>query len=265
MAFMETHYYSPSMSSNIIMNVFIPTPESGEQLTDMNQSEKFDYDNGIPVLYLLHGGMEDSFVWIQNSNVVRYAQKQGIALVMASAENSFYHNLKSGKEFETFFTEELPLVTRNLFPISRKREHTYIAGTSMGGYGAWYLALKRPDVFGKAASLSGALDIATMYQFISAGREDNGQSTWEEAFGNPKELSGSEHDILTLYKMARESGNVPELYQTVGTEDFIYPLNVHVKEELTKLCADLTYEEGPGAHEWDFWDRQIQRVLEWVK
>jgi S-formylglutathione hydrolase FrmB len=30
------------------------------------------------------------------------------------------------------------------------------------------------------------------------------------------------------------------------------------------LGLDLTYEEGPGEHEWGYWDQQIQKVLAWL-
>lgn len=55
MALMETHYYSSSLGSNITLNVFVPTPGSSEQITQMGHCEKYDYEHGLPVLYLLHG------------------------------------------------------------------------------------------------------------------------------------------------------------------------------------------------------------------
>lgn len=155
MALMETHYYSSSLGSNITLNVFVPTPGSSEQITQMGHSAKYDYENGLPVLYLLHGAYGDAFSWVRYSNIDRYAQDRGIVVVMASAENSFYQDLRSGKKYKTFFTEELPLFIRNVFPVSREREKTFIAGFSMGGYGAWYLALSRPELYAKAASMSG--------------------------------------------------------------------------------------------------------------
>ena len=83
---METHYYSFSMRSNVTMNVFIPTPGSDGSITQMNSTEKYDYVKGIPVVYLLHGAYGDAFSWIRYSNIDRYAQDRGIAVVMASAE-----------------------------------------------------------------------------------------------------------------------------------------------------------------------------------
>jgi S-formylglutathione hydrolase FrmB len=150
MALMEVHYSSFAMGTNITLNVFVPTPGSSEAITDMNQSRKYDYEHGLPVLYLLHGAYGDAFSWIRYSNIDRYAQDRGIVVVMASAENSFYQDLKYGRKYYTFFTEELPTFIQNVFPVSKDRDKTFVAGFSMGGYGAWYLGLRRPDLFSKA-------------------------------------------------------------------------------------------------------------------
>ena len=61
MALMEVHYSSFAMGTNITLNVFVPTPGSSEAITDMNQSRKYDYEHGLPVLYLLHGAYGDAF------------------------------------------------------------------------------------------------------------------------------------------------------------------------------------------------------------
>lgn len=80
MALMETHYYSSSLGSNITLNVFVPTPGSSEQITQMGHSAKYDYENGLPVLYLLHGAYGDAFSWVRYSNIDRYAQDRGLWL-----------------------------------------------------------------------------------------------------------------------------------------------------------------------------------------
>ena len=264
MALMETHYYSSSLNSNITMNVFIPTPGSSEQITQMGHCEKYDYDSGLPVLYLLHGAYGDAFSWIRYSNIDRYAQDRGIAVVMASAENSFYQDLRSGKKYKTFFTEELPVFIRNVFPVSREREKTFIAGLSMGGYGAWFLALTRPDLYAKAASMSGALDIAGLCRPFSDALGESSPFQLADSFGDIDQLAGSEYDLFALYDRAAANGTVPALYQAVGRDDFLYASNQHVRTELEKRGAALTYAEGPGGHDWDFWDREIRRILDWM-
>lgn len=264
MALMETHYYSSSLGSNITLNVFVPTPGSSEAITQINHSEKYNYEEGLPVLYLLHGAYGDAFSWIRYSNIDRYAQERGVVVVMASAENSFYQDLKSGKKYKTFFTEELPVFIQNVFPVSKKREKTFVAGFSMGGYGAWYLGLSRPELYAKAASMSGALDIEGLYNSATIRENENNPFSWEDSFGDPTKLAGSQYDLFTLYDRDVENGCVPKLYQSVGFDDFLYQSNQHVKKILQEKKADLVYEEGNGGHDWDFWDKYIQRVLDWL-
>lgn len=264
MALMETHYYSFSMNSNITLNVFVPTPSSNEQVVEMNHSQKYDYESGLPVLYLLHGAYGDASSWIRYSNIERYAQERGFVVVMASAGNSFYQDLKSGNKYKTFFTEELPVFIQSLFPVTKDREKTFIAGFSMGGYGAWFLGLSRPDIYSKAASMSGALDIAGLYQANKGGENSNTPFNWEDSFGEPDLLEGSNYDLFSLYDRDVAAGQVPKLYQAVGYSDFLYESNLNAKEQMEKRGADLVYEEGEGGHDWTFWDAYIQRILDWM-
>lgn len=269
MALMEVHYSSFALGNNITLNVFVPTPGSSEAITDMNTISKYDYQHGLPVLYLLHGAYGDAFSWIRSSNIDRYAQEKGIVVVMASAENSFYQNLNGGRRYYDFFTEELPAFIQNVFPVSKNRESTFIAGFSMGGYGAWYLALRRPDLFSKAASMSGALDIAFLADSLLSTTENNPfqlkNSFYDALDENGKlQLVGSKYDLLRLYDDDVSNGLAPKLYQAVGKSDFLYKSNRRIHELMVKRNADLVYEEGPGAHDWEFWDEYVKHILDWL-
>ncbi|MEY8354487.1 alpha/beta hydrolase family protein [Lachnospiraceae bacterium 54-53] len=263
MASMHCHYYSYSLKRGVDINVIIPTPEGNEQITDEKTKKAYSYERGLPVLYLLHGAFGDYSSWMRFSNIERYAQKHCCAVVMASAENSFYQDMYRGSRFFTFFTEELPAFAGSIFPISGRREDTYVAGLSMGGYGAWFLALSRPDLYGKAASLSGALDIVTAYREIKKGTID-GPFSWDQIFENPEQLSGSRADLLALYDRCSAAGTVPELYFACGTEDFLYDMNREIKTRLEEKGAKAVFEEGEGGHTWDFWDKYIRNVLQWM-
>ena len=164
MASMTCHYYSSTLGNNIAINVIIPTPQGNEQIVDQDVQKQYQYETGLPVVYLLHGAYGDFSSWIRYSNIERYAQERCCAVVMASAGNFFYQDMYHGSAYRTFFTEELPVFITSVFPVSSKKEDTYIAGFSMGGYGAWYLALSAPHLYAKAASMSGALDIAALYK-----------------------------------------------------------------------------------------------------
>ncbi|MBE5973757.1 MAG: esterase family protein [Paenibacillaceae bacterium] len=263
MASMNCHYYSYSLGHTVDVNVFVPTPEGNEQITSESAKKAFPYEKGLPVLYLLHGAFGDYSSWMRFSNIERYAQKHCCVVVMASAENSFYQDMYHGNRYFTFFSEELPGFIKSIFPVSKRREDTFVAGLSMGGYGAWFLGLSKPEQYAKAASMSGALNIVKTFEQIKNGSID-GPFPWKNIFENPEELTGSSADLMTLYDRCVNEGIVPELYQACGTEDFLYEMNKEVKKIMEEKGAHVIYEEGPGNHNWDFWDQYIKNVLQWM-
>ena len=111
------------------------------------------------MLYLLHGLSDDHTAWLRYTSVERYAAAAGLAVVMPAVNRSFYANEASGGRYWDYVAEELPQIVGNFFRVSQDPADTYVAGLSMGGYGAMKLALTHPDRFAAAATLSGALDL----------------------------------------------------------------------------------------------------------
>jgi S-formylglutathione hydrolase FrmB len=129
----------------------------------------------------------------------------------------------------------------------------------MGGYGAFKLALRRPDMFAAAASLSGAMDIVRR----AALHGDDLDSEFRRIFGD--HVQGSDDDLFALLEqVSRSNGPKPKLYQCCGTEDFLYEENIRFKNVCEQTDLDYTYEEEPGEHEWGYWDKKIQDVLRWL-
>jgi S-formylglutathione hydrolase FrmB len=211
-----------------------------------------------PTLYLLHGLSDDHTIWLRRTSIERYVAPLGLAVVMPAVHRSYYTDMRAGGDYWTFVSEELPEIARSFFPLSDRREHNFAAGLSMGGYGAFKLALRRPDAFAAAASLSGALN-AAQRNGLSADES-------ERIFGGANDPDrGGENDLFQLAaSLATSAGPKPKLFQCCGTEDFLYEDNIRFRDHASSLGLDLVYEEGPGAHEWGYWDRHIQRVLEWL-
>ena len=130
----------------------------------------------------------------------------------------------------------------------------------MGGYGAWKLGLGCPERFAAVASLSGCLDIVATVKRNQVGNP----AYWNSLFGSVEELQGSDNDLLALAQKVAASSCRPALYACCGTEDFLYKENQNAIAHVRSLGLELTYEEGPGAHTWEFWDEYIRRVLEWL-
>jgi S-formylglutathione hydrolase FrmB len=211
------------------------------------------------VLYLLHGLSDDHTIWLRRTSVERYAAGYPLAVVMPAVNRSFYTDMAhGGAAYWTFISEELPQIVQSFFKVSNDREKTFVAGLSMGGYGAFKLALRHPERYAAAASLSGCLDINT----IATERKAAGQNEYEDIFGPLDKLPGSANDLLALADRFPTSGKT-KFYQCCGTGDFLYQENLTFRNRARKL--NLTYEEHEGdGHEWGYWDRQIQRVLDWI-
>jgi putative tributyrin esterase len=223
----------------------------------------------VPVLWLLHGASDDHTIWQRRTSIERYVAPLGIAVVMPAVQLSFYTNMEYGGGYFDFVGGELAKIMRDFFHFSAKREDNFVAGLSMGGYGAFKLALSRPGQYAAAASLSGALDIARLAQMPRRPAAEKGApkraDLMKMIFGNVKVLPGSEHDLLHLLEQNVAAGiDLPDLFVTCGTEDFLYADNQAFLTLARRLGVELTYHEEPGEHEWGYWDRNIQRVLSWL-
>ncbi len=213
-----------------------------------------------PVLYLLHGMSDDHTIWLRRTSIERYVASMGLAVVMPAVHRSFYTDMASGPKYWTFLSEELPKIVQSFFPISDKRQDTFAAGLSMGGYGAFKLGLRQPERFAAVASLSGALDVASLYGRWGKPKSQESASIFGE------KLNNTDNDLVYLSaKLAKSTKPKPMFYQCCGTEDFLYGDNVKFRDHLQKLGTfKLHYDEGPGVHEWGFWDANIQKVLKWL-
>lgn len=218
-------------------------------------------ERGFPVLYLLHGLSDDHSVWLRHTSIERYAMEYGIAVVMPDAGRSFYADMKYGLSYYTYISYEIPHIIRTMLPISSVREDNYIAGLSMGGYGAFMIALRNPDQYAAAASLSGTLDLTPGFSFPEEGY----QKMAKQIFGSKLDYIRSDYNLLRLVKKQCMSGEeLPRFYQCCGTEDFVYCVNRRFRAAALKYGLDLTHEEGPGAHEWSYWDSNLRRILTWM-
>lgn len=250
MIFIQMNVFSEALGMSTDVNCAIPSAVLGSG----------DGARRLPVLYLLHGLGGDHMLWTRNSRIGQYAEDRGLALVMPRADRSYYTDMKQGGKYFTYLSRELPELICRLLPVSERREDTFAAGNSMGGYGAFKLALSRPDRFAAAASLSGALDI------VRRVLEPNGfqEGEAERIFGPVSGLQGSGDDLFALAGRAAAAKHPPELYQCCGTEDFLYEGNLAFRERAEAAGLRPTYEEGPGAHEWEYWDRMARKMIDWL-
>jgi len=255
MALIQCDFHSDVLGMACSMNVIIPQ-QSITQIGMSGGTAKTEY----PVLYLLHGCSDDHTIWGRRTSIERYVAGMDLIVVMPNVHRSFYTDMKAGAKYWTFVSEELPEIVKSFFPVSTRREDTFVAGLSMGGYGALKLALRCPEKFAAAASLSGVTDIHGF-----AADHDGFNHDMKLVFGDMEEFVGSDDDLFQLSTDLKKSGkDIPNLFQACGTEDFLYDGNIRYRDHLQQLGYDLHYQESLGVHSWDFWDANIQDVLKWL-
>ena len=259
MAFLDVHAFSDVLKIQVSFHVLLPqqtTQEIGVELGKERASH--------PVLWLLHGLSDDHTIWLRRTSIERYAAARNLAVVMPAAGRSFYQDMASGPRYWTFLTEELPALCRGWFPLSAEREDNFVAGLSMGGYGALRMALVHPGRYAAAASLSGALDLPRRLR--EAGREGSRitRAEWVGVFGPELQADKTNTDLHHLAASVVHLSNRPRIFLSCGTEDELIGESRAYRDQLNLLGYDHIYEEKSGHHEWGYWDDSIQRVLDWL-
>jgi len=254
MALVTCDFFSESLGLSTSMTVILPQKTMSQiGMEGVASKGKF------PTLYLLHGLSDDHTIWLRRTSIERYVAPLGLAVVMPAVHRSFYNDMEHGMKFWTFVSEELPALAQSFFPLSHKREDNFVAGLSMGGFGAFKLAFNKPEKFAAAASLSGAVDSFSLYKRWNDTRE------CDIIFGGLDKIPGSANDLFHRSSELAKSGKpIPKLFMACGKEDFLYEDNLAMKKHLESLSLNLTWQDGPGTHEWGFWDSKIQDVLKWL-
>lgn len=266
MAFFQCSFFSSALDQSMRMDVILP--ESWES----NMGKRgHEIETNFPVLYLLHGYNGDETQWARWSALELYCKALPLAVVMPRGNHHSYIDDPNGYPYFTFLTEELPAKVKHFFPVSQKREDTFIAGLSMGGFGAVHAAFAKPEMYGYAASLSGALDPALAYdEFVAYGDDpdyiDGYDLRYFRPYGDLSKLRGSSYDLVGQIEVLKKSGKpLPKLYVSCGTEDTIIKENETFTKEVERVGGyNLTYETWPGTHSWDFWDESIKHILKWL-
>lgn len=220
-------------------------------------------------LYLLHGAMGSETDYLTNTNIRELSDKYQLAVIMPAGDNSFYVDGGEGSmsNYGQFIGEELVEYTRRLFHLSDKREDTFIGGLSMGGYGAMRNGLKYADTFSKICAFSGAYIV---FRIIDAGGipfEDpfSGPIYQRRVFGDLTKLAESDMNPEQLYRQLKERGaNIPKIFMTEGSEDFLLDLNHRMRDFLQSQGADLIYIEDSGQHDWAFWNKHLEEAVRWL-
>ncbi|OBR68888.1 hypothetical protein A7K91_25730 [Paenibacillus oryzae] len=250
MAFMQLDLYSRMLTRQTEIAVVIP--ERGEPSA------------AYPVLWLLHGACDNHSGWWRNTAVELYAEEYGIAVVMPTADLSFYANGPLGRYYD-HIAFELPELLGGMFPLSTAPKDQVVAGLSMGGHGAYKFGFTNPERYAGMAVLSAG-------NFLDLGNPPPGgfqEDVHRKLFRTTiaEELRGTEHDISHLASLAARKGvPLPKLFASCGTEDLAIESARNTYRYITEeLGVEGMWQEGAGGHDWTFWGRMLPEVMNWCR
>ena len=244
MSLIEMRFFSESLNMCTPVNIILPLPRDARTAV-----------SDIPVLYLLHGMGDDYSSWLRKTCVERYALEHGIAVVMPDGVLSCWEDMVHGAKYRSYVAQELPQLVRSNFPVASAREKTYIAGCSMGGFGALKLALANPEMYGTVGCFSAA---HFEYQPDSLRH----RLMLQRAYG----------DEITAYDariaddaLAVNAGRLPlRILHSCGDADALQANALKTREffqALPKGSISYEFEMLQGKHDWTLWDTALQRFL----
>lgn len=213
-----------------------------------------------PVVYLLHGFGDNHRYYASKTPLDELATQYGVIIVCPDGRNSWYWDspIDPQMQMESFITEELvPAIDLNYRTIASPASRA-INGLSMGGHGALWLALRHPDVWGNATSMSGGVDI-TPERFHKKWTMAKRLGTYES---NPQRWK--QHSVRYLAEtLPVETLSRVNIMVMCGTEDFFYTVNCDLDGVFNRRKVPHTYITGPGNHSWNYWKDALVTIMEY--
>lgn len=276
-------FYSPAVERTMKYDIVLPVGyEQGDQ--------------HYPVLYLLHGYMQNYTVWGRNLGAAFYARSLGgLILVLPDAGNTWFVNYASSVEgknqWEDYLIEDLIGHVDANFRTLDERAGRAISGLSMGGFGAFALGLRHPDKFISLGSTSGALSFARdRAAAIAAGEplEPNARSPQQqEAIDRADEFIAGIIDIPGFSKQDERTpkgvdfiteeqalgydpfqivakvrkNNLPHFYIDAGTEDSLVTVGREFMGLLLMNDVPFDFMQSHGKHNSEYWRRSIGHMM----
>jgi S-formylglutathione hydrolase FrmB len=209
------------------------------------------------VLYLLHGLTGNSSCWVNNTRITHHIHHHHpFIVVMPEAHNSFYTDMKYGGNYFTYVAYELPKIVEEIFNVCHTREHTYVAGLSMGGYGALKCALTRPDFYAAGASFSGAVDVESIFVDMLPNKDEMHKKIAVCIAGEDMQIPESAN-LFSLASGLADKPEKPRILVTCGDKDFLLEGNRRFDAHMKTLGFEYVYKEWAGDHNWDFWEESL--------
>lgn len=234
--------HSAAMNKEVMVSVITP------------DGYRADAETPYDVVYLLHGHSGNHNSWYKLAGVGPHADRYGVILVCPDGANSWYWDspVNDSMRYETFVAKELVEWVDANYRTNAVRTGRAIAGLSMGGHGALYLAIRHQQTFGAAGSTSGGVDIRPFPKnwnmSESLGTIEENPQYWEE------------YTVTNMVHLIPTDGSLA-LIIDCGTDDFFYKVNCEFHEKLVARGVPHDFYTRPGVHRWPYWTVSVQYQL----
>ncbi len=270
MAVIHLNFLSKALGMQTNITVCLPSYSFEDSMKGIEEP----YVPGMKyqTLYLLHGGTGDNSDYVHFTNIVRYADKHKIAVIMPCNYDSSYTDYEDGAKYYTYLAEELPQYCQTMFPLSQNREDTFVAGLSMGSHGAMKIAMNHPERFAAALMMSGASYRPGVPSVVKTkdGVFDFDAEMKIPSFGISAKLHDAQYiqgTVNDVYAIARqnvlEGKPLPKMFFRVGDSDHALYRATKAEQDLREWGYETRMEVVKGkGHEWDLWDDSLRLAMD---
>jgi S-formylglutathione hydrolase FrmB len=219
-----------------------------------------------PVMYLLHGLTGHFDNWTDKTNLAKYAAEFDYIIVTPEGNNGWYSDSETipNDKYESYIIRELIPEIEKKFRVQAERNHRAVAGLSMGGYGSVKFGVKNPELFALVGSFSGAFGAASLTE-KEIGTKGVGAESIFRTYGAADSETRKQNDLFKIIREmpAEKIKTLPFIYIDCGTEDsLVFQSNRDFINLLVEKKVKHEFRQLPGAHNWKFWDAQVQEFLE---
>jgi S-formylglutathione hydrolase FrmB len=266
----ELTLHTSALSSDTHVRVLLPTGYDASGRTR------------YPVLYLLHGAIDDYKSWTDKGNAEAITKGLPLIVVMPDAgqfgnyTNWFNDGAFGLPEWETFHIGQLVPWIDAHYPTVARRSGRAVAGLSMGGGGAMSYAARHPDMFVSASSFSGAVDTNSpgVQPLTQASGLSDGSHSPGAIFGlratdeirwrahNPWDLAGNLEGLKLTLRTGNGAPGGPGGDSGDPIEAEVHNESLNMHNRLIQLGLPHVWDDyGAGGHQWYYWQRDLRETL----